>query len=134
MRQTAGAPGEVRELVGVEVRVLVDVVGPEDVARAHLPNVVWRTHQGGCPVLVLKKGFGVPSVYIGRSRRAPPRPAADLGPEAVVGGGAVHRDHAEHELAEVDAAVRVQVEGLRLRARGMLAAQGYPLHAAHTAN
>ena len=69
-------------------------------------------------MLVLKKGFGVPSVYIGRSRRARARPAADLGPEAVVGGGAVHRDHAEHELAEVDAAVRVQVEGLRCAREG----------------
>ena len=47
MRQTAGAPGEVRELVGVEVRVLVDVVGPEDVARAHLPNV--GEHTRGMP-------------------------------------------------------------------------------------
>ena len=116
MRQTAGAPGEVRELVGVEVRVLVDVVGPEDVARAHLPNVVENT-PGGCPVLTLKKGLGC-RVSTSADRDAPPRPAADLGPEAVVGGGAVHRDHAEHELAEVDAAVRVQVEGLRCAREG----------------
>ena len=64
-------------------------------------------------MLVLKKGLGCRvSTSADRDARAP-RPAADLGPEAVVGGGAVHRDHAEHELAEVDAAVRVQVEGLR---------------------